>query len=148
MAFEHYDSARTKLFEHAHFTGSFNDDNAVDVRISPDDYPTPYNVVYFSRNSLFLFGGAYGDKGGTGSFVDRVDPETLQTVWSNQLINTVETNEWNYPGVLSALQEWSSISSISIYGYRLAKLDPKKGRVLDQIERPRWRRLATPPTMA
>jgi hypothetical protein len=43
MAFEHYDSGRTKLFEHAHFTGSFANDNAVDGRISLDEYPTPYN---------------------------------------------------------------------------------------------------------
>ena len=48
MAFEHYDSGRTKLFEQAHFTGSFVRDNAVDVRISLDEYPTPYNVVYLS----------------------------------------------------------------------------------------------------
>ena len=92
LAFEHYDSARTKLFEQAHFTGSFVRDNAVTVRVSPDEYPTPYNVVYLSRDSLFVFGGAYGDKGGTGSFVARVDPQTLQTMWFNQVINTVETN--------------------------------------------------------
>jgi hypothetical protein len=133
MAFEHYDSGRTKLFEHAHFTGSFARDNAVDVRISPDEYPTPYNIVYLSGNSLYIFGGAYGDRGGTGSFVARVDPQTLQTVWFNQLINTVETNEWNYPGVLSALKDGFLYL---IYGYRLAKLDPRDGRVLGQIELP------------
>src|SRR5215472_13117735 len=109
MAFEHYDSGRTKLFERAHFTGSFARDNAVDVRVSLDEYPTPYNVVYLSGGSLFVFGGAYGDRGGTGSFVARVDPQTLQTLWFNQLINTVETHEWNYPGVLSALAQWLSV---------------------------------------
>lgn len=133
MAFEHHDSGRTKLFERAHFTGSFARANAVEVRLSPDEYPTPYNVVYLSGNSLFVFGGAFGDKGGTGSFVARVDPQTLQTVWFNQLINTVETNEWNYPGVLSALQDGFLYL---IYGYRLAKLDPRDGRVLGQIELP------------
>jgi hypothetical protein len=133
LAFEHYDSARTKLFTQAHFTGSFVRDNAVNVRVSPDAYPTPYNVVYLSRDSLFIFGGAFGDRGGTGSFVARVDPQTLQTVWFNQLINTVETNEWNYPGVLSALQDGLLYL---IYGYRLAKLDPQDGQVLGQIELP------------
>jgi hypothetical protein len=93
MAFEHYDSGRTKLFEQAHFTGSFTRANAVDVRVSPADYPTSYNVVYLSRDSLFVFGGAYGDRGGSGTFVARVDPQTLQPVWFNQLINTVETDE-------------------------------------------------------
>jgi hypothetical protein len=96
MAFEHYDSGRTKLFEHTHFTGSFARDNAVDVRSSLDAYPTPYNVVYLSGDSLFIFGGGYEDRGGTGSFVARVDPQRLQIMWFNQLINTVETNEWNY----------------------------------------------------
>jgi outer membrane protein assembly factor BamB len=133
MAFEHYDSGRTKLFEHAHFTGSFARDNAVDVGISLDEYPTPYNVVYLSGASLFIYGGAYGDRGGTGSFVARVDPQTLQTVWFEQLINTVETDEWNYPGVLSTLKDGLLYL---IYGYRLAKLDPRDGRVLGQIELP------------
>src|SRR5215470_7873739 len=136
MAFEHYDSGRTKLFERAHFTGSFTRDNAVDVRVSLDEYPTPYNVVYLSGGSLFVFGGAYGDRGGTGSFVARVDPQTLQTLWFNQLINTVETHEWNYPGVLSALHNGFLYL---IYGYRLAKLDPQNGRVLGQMELPTGR---------
>ncbi len=133
MAFEHYDSGRTKLFEQAQFTGSFTRANAVHVRSSLDAYPTPYNVVYLSPDSLFVFGGAYGDRGGTGSFVARVSPQTLQTVWFRQLINTVETNEWNYPGVLSALQD-GFLYLIS--GFRLAKLDPLDGRVLGQIELP------------
>ena len=54
-------------------------------------------------------------------------------MWFNQLINTVETDEWNYPGVLSALQDGFLYL---IYGYRLAKFDPQDGRVLDQIELP------------
>jgi hypothetical protein len=133
MAFEHYDSGRTKLFEQAHFTGSFANGNIIGTRISAGEYPTPYNVVYLNPDALFIFGGAYGDRGGTGSFVARVDPRTLQTVWFNQLINTVETNEWNYPGVLSALHDGYLYL---IYGYRLAKLDPRDGRVLAQIELP------------
>lgn len=134
MAFEHYDSERTKLFEQAHFAGALAGANTVDVRVSPDTYPTPYNTVFLSRRSLFVFGGAYGgDPGATGSFVARIDPETLQTVWFNQLINTVETNEWNYPGVLSALQDRRLYL---IYGYRLAKLDAQDGRVLGTLELP------------
>src|SRR6516162_11109733 len=134
MAFEHYDSGRTKLFERAHFTGSFTADNVVDVRVSPDEYPTMYNVVYLSGASLFVFGGAFGDReNATGSFVARVDPQTLQTVWFNQLINTVETHEWNYPGVLSALHDGFLYL---IYGYRLAKLNPQDGTVLGQMELP------------
>ena len=133
MAFEDYDSGRTKLFEQAHFLGSFVRENTVAVRRSLDEYPTPYNVVYLNRHSLFVYGGAYGDKGGTGSFVARVDLRTFRTVWFNQLINTVKTNEWNYPGVLSALQDGFLYL---IYGYHLAKLDPRTGHVLAKVELP------------
>jgi hypothetical protein len=133
VAFEHYDSGRTKLFESAEFTGSFAGKNTVGVRVSAEEYPTPYNAVNRSRKSLFVFGGANGDRGGTGSFVARVDPQTLETVWRNQLINTVETDEWNYPGVVSVLQDGYVYL---IYGYRLAKLDPRDGRVVKQIELP------------
>jgi len=127
MAFEHYDSGRTKLFPEANFNGSFNQDNVVNARVSPDDYLTLYNVVYLNAQAMFLYGGGYGDKGGTGAFVARVDPSTLSMVWSNQLVNTVEANEWDYPGVLSLLKDGYLYI---IYGYRIAKLDPKNGSIV------------------
>lgn len=127
MAFEHYDSGRTHLFSRANFDGSFARENLVSARVSPDDYLTPYNVIYLSADSMFVYGGGYGDKGGTGAFVARVDPTTLKSVWFNQLINTVETDEWDYPGVVSALHDGYLYV---IYGYRLAKLDPRDGRVV------------------
>src|SRR5262245_45468067 len=80
--FEHYNSGRTKPFPEAKFTGSLNQDNVVEVRVSPDDYLTPYNVVNVSAEMMFLYGGGYGDQGGTGSFVAGVDPRTLSMVWS------------------------------------------------------------------
>ena len=52
------------------------------------------------------------------------------------MINTVETHEWNYPGVLSALHDGFLYL---IYGYRLAKLDPQDGAVLGQMELPTGR---------
>jgi hypothetical protein len=127
MAFEHYDSGRTHLFSQANFNGSFGQDNVVSARVSLDHYPTPYNVVYLSADSMFVYGGGYGDKGGTGAFISRVDPKTLNTVWSNQLINTVEANEWDYPGVVSILRDGYLYV---IYGYRIAKLDPRDGRIV------------------
>src|SRR5437016_11941571 len=50
MAFEHYDSGRTKLFSQAEFTGSFQHHNVVDVRVSPDSYQTPYNIVHLTAD--------------------------------------------------------------------------------------------------
>jgi hypothetical protein len=133
MASEHYDSARTKVFAQAQFTGSFVRGNVVNARISHDRYLTPYNVVYRDAHSMFVYGGGFGDRGGTGSFVAKVNPSTLQTVWFNQLINTNQTNEWDYPGVVAILRDGDLYL---IYGYRLAKLDPRNGHVLAQVELP------------
>jgi hypothetical protein len=49
------------------------------------------------------------------------------------LIDTNQTDEWNYPGVLSALRDGYLYQ---IYGYRLAKLDPRDGSVIKTIELP------------
>src|SRR6185295_11252907 len=85
-------------------------------------------------DEVFLYGGGYGDvAGGTGAFVAKVDPATLEPVWHTQLIDTVQTDEWNSPGVLSALRDGYLYQ---IYGYRLAKLAPRDGRVVKTIELP------------
>lgn len=98
------------------------------VRYSPAEYPTPYNVVYLSPNDVFVYGGGYGDvKGGTGAFVAKVNPVSLKTIWYNKLIDTVVTNEWDYPGVLSILRDGYLYV---IYGYRLAKLNPTDGSLI------------------
>ena len=127
MAFEHYDTQRTHLFEQATFNGSFDGQNTVGMRTVAESQPTPYNVVYLGADSLFVYGGGYGDKGGTGAFVSSIDPISLKTIWKNQLINTVATNEWDYPGVLSILEDGNLYL---IYGYRIVKLDPKDGHIL------------------
>jgi hypothetical protein len=57
MAFEHYDSGRTKLFKQAHFTGSFARDNAVDAHISLDGMSV--NEISALANTL-LGGGSNG----------------------------------------------------------------------------------------
>jgi hypothetical protein len=128
MAFEHYDCARTHLFPDAKFGGSFTGRNKVSVRPSPSEYPTPYNIAYLGPEEIFIYGGGYGDvKGGTGAFVAKVHPVTLKTAWYNKLIDTVVTNEWDYPGVLSILRDGYLYV---IYGYRLAKLNPKDGSLI------------------
>lgn len=127
MAFEHYDSERTHLFEQAQFNGSMDGANTVAIRTVAEPQVTPYNIVYLGPDSLFVYGGGYGDKGGTGAFVASIDPVTLKTIWKNQLINTVETDEWDYPGVLSILEDGYLYL---IYGYRLVKLDPQDGHIV------------------
>src|SRR5689334_8826907 len=61
MAFEHYDSGRTHLFQEARFGGSFDGNNQVANRSARVTYPTPYNMAYLSPNDNFLYGGGYGN---------------------------------------------------------------------------------------
>jgi hypothetical protein len=134
MAFEHYDSARTHLFEQARFGGSYDGKNQVAVRTAPVTYPTGYNMVYLNPDNIFLYGGGYGNiPNATGAFVAKVDPNTLEPIWYNQLTNTAESGEWDYPGVISLLNNGFLYV---IYGYRLAKLNPQDGTVISQVDLP------------
>jgi hypothetical protein len=134
MAFEHYDSGRSHLFPQATFNGSHEGLNRITARSSGSVYPTPYNVVYLGPGEIFVYGGGYGDvPGGTGAFVAKVDAKSLEPIWTTTLINTVETNEWNYPGALSALRDGYLYQ---IYGYRLAKIDARDGTVVRTLELP------------
>lgn len=147
MSFEHYDSVRSHLFEQASyngsfvgnnleadFNGSFTGSNLVTTRTSSTTYPTGYNMVYLNPDDVFLYGGCYGNiENATGSFVTKIDPKTLEPIWSTQLTNTAESGEWNYPGVVSILQDGYLYL---IYGYHLAKLDPRDGTVIAQVELP------------
>ena len=76
MAFEHYDSARTHLFEQARFGGSFSGNNHVSVRISPDTYPSGYNMVYKSPGQIFLYGGGYGN---ATTLRERLSPKWIRS---------------------------------------------------------------------
>jgi hypothetical protein len=81
MAFEHYDSGRTHLFEQARFGGFYGGRNRVEVRVAHDIYPSGYNMVYLNPDAIFLYGGSYGNiKNSTGAFVAKVDPVTLQPI--------------------------------------------------------------------
>jgi hypothetical protein len=138
MASEAYDSGRTRLFEQAHFTGSFKQPNEVDVQTTPrrDVYLTPYNVVYKNARSMYVYGGGFGDEGGRGAFVAKVDSTTLERIWFKQLvqINTrLPHSAWDYPGVVGMLDDGMLYV---IYGAQLSKLDPRDGRVVRTLDLP------------
>ncbi|MEU6235161.1 hypothetical protein [Kitasatospora sp. NPDC047058] len=131
-AFEVHDSNRTHLYACAHFLGAPSN-NQVFAHSSSQVYTTPYNIVDRGPNELYVYGGGYGDQGGSGSFVSRVEPGTYNEVWRRVLINTNATDEWDYPGVLNVLADGSLVV---IYGYHIARIDPVNGDVLAQTTLP------------
>ena len=132
-AFEHYDSGRSHVFPEATFGGSYTGNNIVQTLSSPIIYPSGYNMSYLDPNNAFIYGGGYGDEPGSiGAFVAKVDPNTLNPLWYNQLIDTRATGEWDYPGSMGILQDGFIYVS---YGYRLTKLDAS-GNVITTLVLP------------
>ncbi|MDP1836511.1 MAG: hypothetical protein Q8K75_11380 [Chlamydiales bacterium] len=135
QAFEHYDSGRSHVFPEATFGGSYTGDNDVwTLSSSPLVYPSGYNMSSIDPDQVFIYGGGYGDVvGSIGAFVAKVDPNTLIPIWYRQLIDTSANGEWDYPGSMGILSDGYIYVS---YGYRLAKIDPATGAVLDTLVLP------------
>ncbi len=133
-AFEHYDSGRTHLFREAKFGGSLRKQNIIITKEAPGLYPSIYNMTYLSPKQIFAYGGSYGNSPGSiGSFIAKINPKTLQSVWYTQLIDTITTGEWDYPGVMGILRNGYLYV---IYGYHLSKLDPDTGNVMATVVLP------------
>ena len=117
------------------FRGSFNGPNTVAESAPPRGaYPSGYNMSYLNENAAFIQGGSYGDvEGSIGPFVAKVDPQTLAPVWYTQLRNTVEAGEWDYPGAMAIMND-GYIYVVS--GYRIYKVDPADGSVVDTLVLP------------
>ena len=135
QAFEHYDSGRSHVFSQAEFRGFFSRPNTVaEVSSVEGAYPSGYNTSYLNKNAAFIQGGSYGDvPNSIGPFVAKFDPQTLAPVWYTQLRNTVEAGEWDYPGAM-AIENDGFIYVVS--GYRIYKVDPADGSVVDTLVLP------------
>jgi hypothetical protein len=135
QAFEHYSSGRSHVFPQAEFGGSFDQQNTVNlVRSADGAYPSGYNTAYLDEHDAFIQGGSYGNlKNSIGPFVAKFDPTTLKPIWYTQLRNTVQENEWDYPGGM-AIESDGNIYVVS--GYRMYKVDPSNGKVLSTLVLP------------
>jgi hypothetical protein len=135
QAFEHYNSGRSHVFSLATFGGSFDKPNQVGMlRSSEGAYPSGYNMSYLNDKAAFIQGGSYGNvKNSIGPFVAKVDPTTLKPVWYTQLVNTVQTAEWDYPGAMAIMND-GFIYVVS--GHRIFKVDPANGKVVKTLELP------------
>lgn len=150
QAFEHYNSGRSHVFAKARFGGSFTKRNKVTALSSAEGaYPSGYNTSYINKSAVFIQGGSYGNYvNSIGPFVAKVNPKTLQPIWYTQLENTAETGDWNYPGAMAIMND-AYIYVVS--GYRLYKVDPATGNVVNTLALPttvymRNNYPATPPT--
>jgi hypothetical protein len=133
-AFEHHDSGRSHLFPKATFGGRISGNNTVTTVLSEEIYPSAWNITYLSPHQMFLYGGGSGDDPSSiGAYVARIDPDTLQPLWYDQLINTVDNGEWNYPGAQALLDNGKLYV---IYGYHLAQIEPFNGKVLATLALP------------
>jgi hypothetical protein len=134
-AFEHYNSGRSHVFSMARFGGSLHGRNTVDLLGSRKGaYPSGYNMSYLNAKAAFIQGGSYGDvEGSIGPFVAKVDPKNLKPVWYTQLVNTVQTGEWDYPGAMAIMDD-GFIYVVS--GYRIFKVNPANGKVVQTLKLP------------
>ncbi len=134
MAYEHYDSGRTHIFDQATFNGNMSGGNHVNAMTSPASYPAGYNAVYESSSAVFVYGGADPTSNfGKGSYVARIDPTTLQPVWTTTLDNIAQTGDWNWPGSVSLMSDGTLIA---IYADHIARLDANTGAILGQASLP------------
>lgn len=133
-AFEHYNSGRSHVFPEAKFGGTLSGNNEVEIFTSAASYPSGYNMAYLDPHNVFIYGGGYGDiPGSIGAFVAKVNPQTLQPIWYNQLIITSQNGEWDYPGSLGILRDGFLYV---IYGYRLSKIHPETGITIKTLQLP------------
>ena len=121
-------------FRRATFGGRFSGNNTVNTVQSPEVYPSAWNVTYLNPEQVFLYGGGSGDDTSSiGAYAARIDPNTLQPIWYDQLINTSDNGEWDYPGAQAILDNGKLYV---IYGYHLSKIDPSTGDVLATLTLP------------
>jgi hypothetical protein len=133
-AFEHYGSGRSHLFPQATFGGQFWGNNTVLALPSAELYPSAWNMTYLSPEQMFLYGGGSGNDASTiGAYAARIDPNTLEPIWYDQLIDTAENGDWDYPGT-QALMENGKL--YVIYGYHLSKIEPSTGEVIATLVLP------------
>ncbi len=130
---EHGDSARSSVYPEA----------VCDLRrraapVTVDARPLAgpnggWPAVTRGADELFLLHGSLAFKGFDGARVTRVDTRSWRTLWTQRLIDTAATREWNYPGGIGAHADGFLYV---INGYRAARLDPETGEVLASVVLP------------
>ena len=129
--FEHADSSRSHLFAAiAQPSASQLRDRAteVDVQVA-ENLPGIWNIATRTAGELVVLAGALGaNTGGMGGpFVAMLDADSLRERWRTRLLPPDSRDEWNYPGSMGI---HANGHIYVVFGYRLAKLDAKTGRIV------------------
>jgi hypothetical protein len=131
---EHHDSARSKMYPCAQFTGSFTETNTVYAYKSPDTYYAPSMMVTRGVNEMYLYGGSLGNANPlpSGPYVARVEPGSLKERWRTNLLNTHITGQWFGAGSIESING----DLFVIDGTYLYKLDGATGAVTGVLSLP------------
>lgn len=126
---EAFSGARNRVFP---YTCAIKPNTKAKVvaQLTGAQYAGAYNAVTRDPDELFVLNGVTG---GDGANVVKINATDMSVLWSVKLINTTETNEWNYPGVIAVDR---ARNVLVVYGYRLAVLDGDSGTVTKTVELP------------
>lgn len=132
--FKHFNFTRSTLFPQAIFKGSYTGNNKVKKQSSSPLYPSGFNMAYLDDQHVFIYGiGDRNEGKSNGVFIARVNPQTLEPIWLNELSEKNKNEEWNYPGSMGILKNGGLYVT---HGYYLSKIDPESGLVLKRLTLP------------
>ncbi|BCW71527.1 hypothetical protein NicSoilB8_25710 [Arthrobacter sp. NicSoilB8] len=134
LGYEHHDSARSKMYPCAQFTGSLTDPNNVYAYKSPDNFYAPSMMATRGVNEMYVYGGSLGNANPlpSGPYVARVEPGSLKELWRTNLLNTHIGNQWIGAGSIESI-DGDVLAIVNTY---LFKIDGTTGAVKKVVSLP------------
>ncbi len=144
---EAFASERTHTFPHTcnliELLGQPEDNlQAQVIHRTLDGLPAIYNIATRDREEIFVLGGVTGptewceensDKCATGAYVAKVNAHTLQVEWRKPIYDAKANGDWDYPGAIGV---HGNGYVYVVNGYRIYKIDPASGDVLESNDLP------------
>jgi hypothetical protein len=139
LSYEAADMGRSHCYPCAQFTGSMSGPNTVYAYKSPDNYYSGSMMVTRGINDLYVYGGASGATPPSyGSYVAKIEPNTLKELWRTTLDNSNTSGQWLGAGSIESYEG----DIIAITQSRLYKIDGNTGAVKQFLDLPTG---STPP---
>ena len=133
LSYEASDMGRSHMYPCAQFTGSMSSPNTVYAYKSPDNYYSGSMMATRGTNDLYVYGGASGATPPPyGSYVAKIEPNTLKEIWRTTLDNTNTSGQWIGAGSIESYEG----DIIAITQSRLYKIDGNTGAVKQFLDLP------------